>query len=108
MKNNLYYNALKDYILANDFTAEQVEALDHRQAAALIECSAQDLPNIDNVKRALGMSVALRDREINCQFFTAQFSGNKRVAVKNKWPDGEVTKEQMDGKHVFVFWPEGK
>ena len=107
MQNNPIYQQFK--IDTADYTDRQINDATKSQAAILLSVAESAIGDkfLNNMKRRL-----LKDRRIvqddaDKKFFVDQFSGDKRVAVKEKWPESVVTQQEISGKRAFVFWPDG-
>jgi len=108
MRNNRLFIQLKT--LSSTHTDQQVVSATKSQVANLLSIDESELGDnfFANMKRLILKERAIAENELDRLFFVAQFTGEQRTAIKDKWPDSKVTKTKIHDTKAFVFWPDGK
>ena len=107
MKQQLAYQKLKNYIQANGYSLSQVKSVKAAQVNTFLGTS-YDETLLGNALAYIVTEMTEAEHISDKQFFRDQFDSGARIAVKNRWPDFEVTVEYIKGQRVFVFWRYGK
>ena len=107
MKQQVAYQALKNYIITNNITLTQVQNTAPAQVNNLLGTS-YDEDFLANVLAYIVTQMKEAELITDKEFFIAQFDGGARIAVRNRWPLFQVTREPLLGVRPIVLWTGGK
>ena len=101
------YQAMKNYIATNGITLTQVQNTTPAQVNNLLGTSYNE-GFLVNVLAYIITKMQEDELVTDRQFFKAQFDGGARVAVRNRWPLFQITREPLLGERPIVLWTGGK
>lgn len=103
MKNHLVYKKFKRIAFENNYTIEQVENLDFREAMTLLGASFS-FTFLKNMKRGIIDSLRNRDDNANLQ----QLKQVAKNWLDTNFPDWEAERGRQGEKPYITIWLKGK
>jgi len=104
MRNNTIYKALKQLILDNNYTVEQLQQLGFNEARQLLGNPRFSVTFFNNMKRGLIDTLQARDDKADCD----RVKGRIKTWLDTNYPNCEIERGRESGKPVIKLWLKGK
>ncbi len=105
MKNRPAYIALRQAVIDNNYTIQQVQGATVAQAANLANVSEKDIaPYINGIKTKIIAEMKYNTDDTEMEAVKSQFLN----WLNNNYPANVVEKDIENGKLKITIWPKGK
>ncbi len=107
MLNNPIYKRLKQAVIENSYSNEQIKALTAQQISEFVGCAVSNA-FCNSSKRVLAGVFEEEKNKTVLEDFKKQLVGGQRLWLENNYPDAEFEIENSGNKPCVKVWLEGK